>query len=296
MADEAVQFIHANKDHRFYLNYWAFSVHAPFDGKKDLIEKYRKKADPADPQRCPVYGAMVQSLDESVGRLLDTLDALQLSQRTIVVLFSDNGGNMYSRVEDIPPTSNRPLRGGKATLFEGGTRVPCAVTWPGKVRPGSASDALLSSTDFYPTLLEMLDLKAQPGQRFDGVSQVPALLDRRAPRKTAYCFFPHYTPATTNIPGAWVRRGDWKLIRFFCDGPDQADRVELYNLREDIGETRDLAAGNPRTVKQLDALLNTFLRDTRAVVPKPNPAYSPDAKPPAAPARRSQPGKRQTSG
>ena len=296
MATEALRFIHTNKDRPFFLNYWAFSVHAPFDGKKDLLEKYRRKADPADAQRCPVYGAMVQSLDETVGRLLDTLDALQLSQRTMVVFFSDNGGNTYNRVEGIPPTSNRPLRGGKATLFEGGTRVPCAVIWPGKVRPGSASDALLSSTDFYPTILEMLGLKAQPGQRFDGVSQVPALLGRRAPRKTACSFFPHYTPATGNIPGAWVRRGDWKLIRFFCDGPDQADRVELYNLREDIGETRNLAPENPRTVKQLDTLLSAFLRDTRAIVPKPNPAYSPDAPPPVRPAQQSRPAQRQPSG
>jgi arylsulfatase A-like enzyme len=285
MAEEAIRFIQANKDRPFYLNYWAFSVHAPFDGKKELMEKYRRKADPADEQRCPVYGAMVQSLDEAVGRLLDTLDALQLSERTIVVFFSDNGGNMYNRVDGVPPTSNRPLRGGKATLFEGGTRVPCAVIWPGKVKPGSTSDALLSSTDFYPTLLEMLGLEAQPGQQFDGLSQVPALLGRRAPRQEAYCFFPHYTPATGNIPGTWVRRGDWKLIRFFCDGPDQADRVELYNLGEDIGETKDLASANPKTVKQLDELISAYLRDTRAILPKPNPAYSPDATPPAAKAR-----------
>jgi len=285
MAEEAIRFIRANKDRPFYLNYWAFSVHAPFDGKQELIEKYRKKADPADEQRCPVYGAMVQSLDEAVGRLMETLDALQLSERTIVVFFSDNGGNMYNRVDGVPPTSNRPLRGGKATLFEGGTRVPCAVIWPDKVKPGSTSDALLSSTDFYPTILEMLGLKPQPGQRFDGLSQVPALLGGRG-------FFPHYTPATGNIPGAWVRRGDWKLIRFFCDGPGQADRVELYNLREDIGETKDLAAANPQTVKQLDARLSAYLRDTRAILPEPNPSYRPDAKLHDPRERRARPAKR----
>ena len=155
MAAEAIKFIQANKDHPFFLNYWAFSVHAPFDGKADLTAKYRAKADPNDPQRCPVYGAMVQSLDENVGRLLDTLDELKLTENTIIVFFSDNGGNMYDRVEGIPPTSNAPLRGGKATLYEGGTREPCVVVWPGKVKPGSRSDALLSSVDWYPTLLEM---------------------------------------------------------------------------------------------------------------------------------------------
>ena len=171
-------------------------------------------------------------------------------------------------------------------------RNACAVIWPGKVRPGAASDALLSSTDFYPTLLEMLGLKPQPGQHFDGFSQVPALLGRRPLRQAAYCFFPHYTPATGNIPGAWVRRGDWKLIRFFCDGPGQADRVELYNLREDIGETKDLAAANPQTVKQLDARLSAYLRDTRAILPEPNPSYRPDAKLHDPRERRARPAKR----
>jgi len=286
MAAEAVKFIETNRDRPFFLNFWAFGVHAPFDAKTALIEKYRKKANPKDDQRSPVYGAMVESLDDAVGTLLDKLDALKLSARTIVVFFSDNGGNMYNRVEgDIPPTSNRPLRGGKATLFEGGSRVPCVVTWPGRVAPGQTSAAFLNSVDFYPTLLEMLQLKAAPDQRFDGVSQVPALLGQSAPRDTLFCYFPHYTPATGNIPGVWARRGPWKLIRYFNDGPSQEDRYELYNLETDLGETKDLATQQPARVRELNALIDEHLRATAPLLPTKNPAYDATATPPPPKAR-----------
>ena len=279
MAAEALKFITANRDRPFFLNYWAFSVHAPFDAKATLIEKYRRKADPTDAQRCPVYGAMVESLDHAVGALLDRLDALGLSERTIVVFFSDNGGNIYNRVDGIPPTDNRPLRGGKAMLYEGGTRVPCVIAWPGRVAPGTTSPALFSSVDFAPTLLEMLGIAAAPGQRFDGVSQVPALLGQAAPRDTAFCYFPHYTPATGNVPGVWVRRGPWKLLRFFHDGPAQEHRHELYHLDADIGETRDLAAQEPERVRELGALIDEHLRAISPVLPVRNPDYDPTATP-----------------
>jgi len=280
MAEEAIKFVKANKDNPFFLNYWAFSVHAPFDAKADLTAKYRAKADPTNPQRCPVYGAMVQSLDENVGHLLDVLDELKLADNTIIVFFSDNGGNMYSSVDGIPPTSNAPLRGGKATIYEGGTREPCIVVWPGKVKPGSRSEAFLSSVDWYPTLLDMTGVKPKQAVKFDGMSQLPALLGTGAPRDTLFCFFPHYVPATGAIPSVWVRRGDWKLIRFFCDNPDQTDRFELYNSNDDIGETRNLAADNPGKVKELDALISRHLKDINAVVPVKNPNYDPNAKPP----------------
>ena len=283
MCDEAVRFLKANRDRPFFLNYWAFSVHAPFDAKTNLIAKYRAKADPQDAQRCAVYGAMVQSLDENVGRLLDTLDELRLSENTIVVFFSDNGGNMYDRVEGIPPTSNAPLRGGKATLYEGGTREPCIVVWPGQIKPDTRTDAFFSSVDWFPTLLTMTGVTPRQAVKFDGVDQVPALLGTGAPRDTLFCYFPHYTPATGALPATWVRRGDWKLIRFFCDGPGQSDRFELYNLKDDLGETRNLADVQPQRVQELDRLIDSFLRDTGAVLPTKNPNFDPSAKmPPAA--------------
>lgn len=280
MSAEAVKFIKANKDKPFFLNYWAFSVHAPFDAKADLIKKYEAKANPNNPQRCPVYGAMVQSLDENVGRLVSVLEELKLAENTVIVFFSDNGGNMYDRVDGIPPTSNAPLRGGKATIFEGGTREPCVVVWPGKVKPGSRSDALLSSVDWYPTILDMTGTKPKQAVKFDGVSQTPALLDKGVPRDTAFCYFPHYTPATGAIPSVWVRRGDWKLIRFFCDSPEQTDRFELYNLKEDIGETKNLAAEYPDKVKAFDALISQHLIELNTVIPVKNLTYDPAAKVP----------------
>ncbi len=287
MAQEAVKFLRANRDRPFYLNYWAFSVHGPWGAKKELIAKYRSEADLKAPQRNPVYAAMVHSLDDAVGTLLNTLDELKIADRTIIVFFSDNGGvhwleeRMKQIGLDSPPTSNAPLRGGKATLYEGGTREPCILVWPKQVKPGSTTEALLSSVDFFPTLLEMLGTKGKDELKLDGVSQVPALLGTGVPRDTAYCYFPHYTPKTSNIPGVWVRKGDWKLIRFFCDNADQSDRYELYDLKNDIGETRNLADNMSEKVNELDRLIEQHLKDIAPVLPKRNPAYSPAASHPA---------------
>jgi arylsulfatase A-like enzyme len=284
MATEAIAFIEKNREKPFFLNYWAFSVHGPWDGKQELIDKYARKADPENPQRLPVYGAMVESLDDAVGRLLDTLDRLELTEKTIIVFFSDNGGNMYSQVDGITVTSNAPLRGGKATIYEGGSHVPCAVVWPGRIKPGSTSDAFLTSTDWYPTLLEMMGIKKPEGLKLDGFNQVPALLGKAGPRTSICCFVPSYFSRPGTIPSTYLRRGDWKLIRFHGDGEKGADRFELYNLKKDIGETKNLAANNPQLVKQLNAEMDAYLLETEAVVPAANPAYDPDAKP--APVRK----------
>ena len=151
------------------------------------------------------------------------------------------------------------------------------VVWPGKVRPGSKSDAIVQSIDFHPTLLEMAGLRAQAEQKFDGISIVPALAGKPLKREAIFCHFPHYTPAASNIPGSWVRKGDWKLIRVWCDGPNQTDRYELFNLKDDIGEGNDVSVKHPARVRELSKLLQSFLDDTHAVVPKPNPAFRADA-------------------
>jgi arylsulfatase A-like enzyme len=283
MADEATKFIRENKDRPFYLNYWAFSVHAPWQAKPALLEKYKRKADPKNPQHNPVYAAMVESLDTALGRVVKALDENGVANNTIIVFFSDNGGVFWNAktekamldagYEDIPITSNAPLRAGKASVYEGGTREPMIVIWPGHVKPGSTSDAIVQSIDFHPTLLEMAGLRPKLGQQFDGISIMPALKGEALSREAIFCHFPHYTPAAGNIPGTWVRKGDWKLIRVWCDGPGQTDRYELYNLVEDVGETRDLSAEYQDRVHELSALLERFLKDTHAVVPEPNPAY-----------------------
>jgi arylsulfatase A-like enzyme len=194
MAAEACSFIEQHCDRPFFLNYWQFSVHSPFQAKGPLIQKYRKRIDPSDPQRSPTYAAMVETFDSAVGRILDTLDRLDLAERTIVIFTSDNGGNMYNKIDGTKPTSNSPLRGGKATLWEGGVRVPCVIVWPGQTEPGSRSDVLLDSCDFYPTLLEMLSLAPLEGQRFDGASFARALSGEPYERGPLLSYFPHALP------------------------------------------------------------------------------------------------------
>ena len=277
MAQEASAFIENNKDRPFFLNYWMFSVHAPFDAKKALIEKHRARVNPADPQRSPTYAAMIESMDDAVGTLLDTLDRLHLAEKTIIIFASDNGGNMYNQVDSTTPTSNAPLRGGKATLFEGGVRTPLVVVWPGLTKANSRSDALVQSEVFYPTLLAGLRLPTAPGQTFDGVSILPALQGQPLSRDTVFTYYPHAPGVPDWLPPAVaVHQGDWKLIRIFFAGADGAHRWQLYNLRSDLGEHHDLAAEDPARVKALDALIEQFLADTQAVTPVRNPAF--DAK------------------
>jgi arylsulfatase A-like enzyme len=276
MAAEAVAWMERNKDRPFFLNYWQFSVHAPFDAKKALIEKHRARIDPNDAQRSPTYAAMIESLDDAVGTLLEALDRLGLAEKTIIIFTSDNGGNMYSEVDGTVPTSNRPLRGGKATMFEGGVRVPQIIVWPGITVPGSRSDALTQSEDLFPTLLEGLGLKPAAGQRFDGASILPALRGDSLTGKAVFQYFPHAPGVPDWLPpSVSVHRDDWKLIRIFHAGDKGAHRYQLYNLRDDPGEKNNLAAQRPELVRELDALIETFLADTKAVVPVPNPAFDP---------------------
>ena len=278
MGDEAVAFMKRNKDKPFFLNYWQFSVHAPFDAKKELIRKHRKRVNPKDPQRSPTYAAMVESLDDNVGKMLDAIDRLGIADRTIVIFFSDNGGNMYNTIDGTTPTSNKPLRGGKATMYEGGVRVPCIVRWPGVVKPGTRSAAVIQSVDFYPTILEMLSLKPKSKQRFDGISIVPALKGRTLSRDAIFTYFPHSPRVPDHLPpSVSVHHGDWKLIRIFHDGEKQKHRYELYDLKRDISEKTNLAGRYPDRVLKLDAMIEKFLKETKAVLPKPNPAYNPAA-------------------
>ncbi|MGB0259665.1 MAG: sulfatase, partial [Coraliomargarita sp.] len=169
MAEEAVKWMKSVKDQPFYLNYWAFSVHGPWDSHKHLVEHYKKTLDPNDEQRAPTYAAMIHVFDDAVGVLLDAVDELGIADHTAFVFTSDNGGNMYNTIDGgVPPTSNRPLRGGKATEWEGGVRVPCAVVWPGLTDAGSRSDTVIQSCDFYPTILKLLDIPLPEQWPVDG--------------------------------------------------------------------------------------------------------------------------------
>ncbi len=274
MAKEAVKFLEKNKNHPFYLNYWMFSVHSPFDAKKSLIEKYKATANPKDPQRSPTYAAMVESMDDAVGTLIDTLDRLKLTDNTIIVFTSDNGGNMYNTVDDTTPTSNAPLRGGKGTVYEGGVRVPCIVSIPWLVRAQSRNDTVIQSCDFYPTLLDLLALKPQANQQFDGISILPALKGQPLDRKAIFTYFPHNGSVPDwQPPSVTATQSEWKLIRLFFQGENGAHRYKLFNVKDDLGEKNDLAAKEPQRVKEMDALIEKFLMDTKAVQPVPNPNF-----------------------
>jgi arylsulfatase A-like enzyme len=281
MAYEAIAFMEKHKDKPFFLNYWMFSVHSPFDAKKALIEKYRAHVDPNDPQRSPTYAAMVQSMDDAIGILLDTLDHLKIADNTIIIFTSDNGGNMYGEVDGTTPTSNTPLRGGKATLFEGGTRVPAVVVWPGVTTAATRSSVIIQSEDYYPSLLEGLGLKPASDQHFDGTSIIPVLKGGKLDRTAVFQYYPNYpNPGPISVPD-WlppavsVHRGDWKLIRLFHGGEKGAHRYMLFNLSDDISEKNNLAKQKPELVTELDALIDSFLSATKAVVPILNPAFDP---------------------
>lgn len=285
MSKEAAKFIGAHKDKPFYLNYWAFSVHSPWNARADYIEHFKAKADPKNPQHNALYAAMVKTLDDGIGRLLQAVDEAGIADNTIIVFYSDNGGYAYppKKTEpegyaDIPATSNLPLRSGKASLYEGGTREPFIFTWPGKAKAGATSDILFQSVDFYPTLLSLAGLKPRAGLQLDGHDQSKALLGGDAPRDRVFCHFPHGNATRDSVmdgfyAGTYVRKGDWKLIRFYARNDDGSDDLELYDLKNDLGERRNLAKEKPELVKELNGLITDFLRDTEAVIPKLNPNF-----------------------
>lgn len=272
---EAISFITKNKDKPFLLNMWFYGVHAPFQGKKELIEKYRGITDPRGEQSCAVMGAMLETTDDNVGRLLDQLDALGIADNTIIIFWSDNGGNMYNEVEGTTPTNNAPLSMGKGNIHEGGIRVPAMVVWPGKVKPGSVSDAIVSTIDIFPTMLDMAGMNEPKHKPFDGISLKPVLAGGELGRDTAFFHFPHYVPKPSNMSSSAVRQGDFKLIRVYARDGENPYKYELYNLKKDIGETNNLAASMPDKVKAMDAMITQHLIDTKTPTPPPNPAYIP---------------------
>ena len=291
-AAEAENFIEANKDRPFFLNLWCYGVHGPWGHKEAYTAEFAKTKDPRGAQGNPIMASMLRSVDECFGRILARLDALGLAENTIVIFTSDNGGNTHSNkgdevkpqkgktddpaaqdwrkwAGDKPPTNNLPLRDGKGKLYEGGIRVPLMVRWPGKIAPSTTSDAIVGCIDVYPTVLDLAGLPLPPQQTIDGVSYASVLLGTGTLRRDAYfTWFPHL------VPGVSVRQGDWKLIRRFQERPADYEGVhELFNLREDLGETKNLASQMPEKVKALDNLIDAFVRDTGALYPKPNPDY-----------------------
>ena len=275
LTDEALKFIAGAAGRPFLLYLSHHAVHTPLQAKPGLLAKYRAKAarlpTPAGPeflpegrnqarqiQNQPVYAAMVESLDESVGRVLRKLAELGLEQNTVIVFTSDNGGLSTS---EGSPTSNVPLRAGKGWHYEGGVREPLLVRWPGVTRPGSLCQAPMISTDYYPTFLEMAGLPLRPRQHVDGVSLVPLLKGGAPAERPLFWHYPHYSNQGGGPCGA-VRLGDMKLIEWYED-----DRVELYNLKNDLGENNDLAAKMPDKAAALRTMLHDWRKTVDATMP-----------------------------
>jgi arylsulfatase A len=263
LTDEALRFIEASKDKPFFLYLAHYAVHAPLMGKEKLVEQSGERAG-AGGQSNKVYAAMMQSVDESVGRILKKLDDLDLAERTVVVFTSDNGGAVH--FGKPAATSNGPLRMGKGYAYEGGLRVPLLIKVPGKTRGGSGCGVPVVSHDWFPTLLELAGAeKAASRTALDGVSMVPLLEGQnRLPRQELFWHYPHYWNGTNVTPYSVARIGDWKLIRFY-----EKDQDELYNLREDLSEKTDLAARRPEKRRELGARLEGWLKEVGAQMPVP---------------------------
>jgi arylsulfatase A-like enzyme len=275
LTDRAVKFIEDNKDRPFFLYLCHFAVHIPLEAREKLIAKYEAKAKalPGTRHNNPTYAAMVEHVDQSVGRVMETLQRLKIADNTVVVFTSDNGGLSVKEGPNTPSTTNAPLRAGKGYLYEGGIRVPLIVSWPGGIKPGSVCDAPVSSVDFYPTILQLARTKGDSKHVPDGESLVPLLKQTSTLRRDAlYWHYPHFSNQG-GMPGAAVRQGDWKLIRFY-----ESNRMELYNLKEDPGEKIDRAGRARGKVAEMRGMLDRWLREVDATMCPPNPDYDP-AKP-----------------
>ena len=251
LADEAMRFLEENREGPFLLMLWNYTVHWPMEAPQALLEKYKTRT--GSGLNDTRYGAMIEAMDLGFGRLLDKLDQLDLSNNTLVIFTSDNGG--FSGVAD-----NRPLRAGKGYLYEGGIRVPMIVRWPGVVKAGSECSQPVISMDFAPTFLKVAGLRSMPT---DGTSLVNLFHGANSVRRDAiYFHYPNYAWHGDNRLGAAVRSGDYKLIRNFDDGS-----TELYNLATDLSEQTDLAGEMPTLARSLNRRLERWLNNTGAAMP-----------------------------
>lgn len=286
LTNLSIDFIEKHRDRPFFLFLSHFDVHVQLDAQKELVEKYLKKPKAVNYPSNAVYAAMVENIDRSVGRINRKLKELNLDKNTIIVFFSDNGG-LQTRYDNVPlldaniahvyendslqhiASSNKPLRGEKGTLFEGGIREPLIVKWPGIAKPNLKNTSLVSSVDFYPTFLKAagVDMKAHGG--IDGIDLLPQILNPK--ENLERTLFWHYPVYHHDVPASAIRQGDWKLIEYLDD-----NSIELYNLKNDIGETTDLSKQRLKLASQMLTTLKEWRNDVNAEMPTPNPNFDSD--------------------
>jgi uncharacterized sulfatase len=269
LTDQAIYFMESHRRQPFFVTISHHAVHIPVEGTAAAVAKYSAKARPETGVNNPIYAAMIEHLDQSIGRLLGKLDEWDLTERTIVIFTSDNGGlhRIYTGVGDLIST-NAPLRDEKGTLYEGGIRVPLIIKWPGVARPGTVCDEPATTADLLPTFCAMAGAELPP-QAIDGLSLLPLLSGEgtRLTRDAIYFHYPHYHHAK---PAGAIRAGRWKLLESFEDGT-----LELYDLDSDIGETRNLAGAEPARAQQLQSKLAAWRTSVGARMPVPNPDFDP---------------------
>ena len=281
LTEESTRFLEkrdTDKPFLLYLSY--YNIHTPIQPYRKRIDHYQKKAEgfsgttPTEQEHSgqtrmrqdnPALASMVSAVDDSVGTLLAKLDELNLSDDTVIIFFSDNGG--LSTKPKMGPGSNSPLRAGKGWLYEGGVREPTIIRAPGVTKAGSVSNQPIISMDFFPTMLDLAGLPLRPNLHSDGRSLLPELTGEKGKSRTLYWHYPHYHGSSWK-PGASIRNGDWKLIKFY-----DYEKVELYNLKNDPSESKDLSGKNPKIAKDLESKLVAWQKSMKAKFPTPNPDF-----------------------
>jgi len=254
-ADEAIAFIKTHKDQPFFLNLCHYAVHTPIQAKLEVVEKYEQK--PPTHQKSAVYAAMVESVDDALGAIVQTLEELGLSENTMIIFTSDNGGLLRSNATD-----NTPLRSGKGYPYEGGIRIPTIFSWPGEIQSGQTSDLPISSIDYLPTICDAVGVESSEYETLDGLSLLSHILQGNSiDRESIFWHFPHYR-LNDIVPYSVIRKGDWKLIKRY-----EGIKFELYNLKKDMSETTDLSERKQDKVLELNKDLEEWLSSVNAKMP-----------------------------
>lgn len=254
LADEAIDFVRAHRESPWFVCLWTYNPHYPFEAPEELVEHYRGKTGRG--LKNPIYGGQIEATDRAIGRVLAELDRLEISDETLVIFTSDNGG--WSGATD-----NRPAREGKGYLYEGGLRVPLIVRWPGVTRGGTENDTPVISMDLSATILDAAGVPAEEPAQLDGQSLRGLLSGGSLKRDALYFHYPHFAFHKANRPGSAVRAGRYKLVLNYSE----TDDVELYDLQEDIGETRNLVGDNAELAETLEMKLRGWLAETGAALP-----------------------------
>lgn len=274
LAEQGVQFIQSHRAQPFFVVISPSAVHIPLNTTPELQKKYEAKPKVAGYSCHPLYAGLLEELDDVVGRVMNSLDTLGLTENTLLIFTSDNGG-LEKEMGGMPGTLNHPLRNEKGSLYEGGIRVPLAVRWPKVIAPGGVANEVSSSIDLYPTFLDAANIDVSHGSRstnfqeIDGTSLMGVLKkpETRLKRDALYWHYPHYHHSR---PSGAIRQGGWKLIEFFDTG-----ELELYDLNSDLGEAKDVASQMPDKTRELHSKLQAWRKDVDAQMPQLNPAYDP---------------------